>query len=144
VLRLTMHPRLPSGLNAVSSAIMLDRVLAVDPAGTVFLSPDAGRHWEIVPVQWTGKAVAVEAPSRALNPLKVEGNAETVTASADEQAPAAPASAANGPPQPGPTIPLNSGAAPMVPAMLFKLTNDRHAIWVSADGKVWRPRLPPG
>ena len=68
-LRLLTHPRLPSGLNAVSSAVILDRILAVDPEGALFLSRDATKHWERVPIQWTGKAVAVQAPPRELYPM---------------------------------------------------------------------------
>jgi hypothetical protein len=154
-MHLTSHPRLPSGLNAVSSAVMLDRILAVDPEGAVFLSRDATRHWERVPIQWTGKAVSVQAPPRELYPVnaKVRNDATLHTSpvasisimpapptpppaappSAD-QSPAAPP-ARNAPPAPGPPAPA-SDTLPM-PGMLFKLINDQHQTWVSPDGKVW-------
>jgi hypothetical protein len=110
-LHLTSHPRLPSGLSAVSSAVMLDRTLAVDPEGAVFLSRDATKHWERVPMQWTGKAVSVQAPPRELYPLNAA---------------------------PGPPAPAGAVEALPMPGMLFKLINDHQQTWVSADGKVWQ------
>jgi hypothetical protein len=50
---------LPSGLAAVSTAVAQQSVLAVDKAGSVFLSEDSGIHWESVARQWNGRAVAV-------------------------------------------------------------------------------------
>jgi hypothetical protein len=50
---------LPSGLVAVSRASSQQNVLAVDKDGGVFLSTDAGGHWESIGRQWNGKAVAV-------------------------------------------------------------------------------------
>ncbi|HEY1895075.1 MAG TPA: hypothetical protein VGG62_02335, partial [Terracidiphilus sp.] len=156
-LRLTSHPRLPSGLNAVSSAAMLDRILAVDPDGAVFLSRDAAKHWDRVPVQWTGKAVFVQAPPREFYPLNSAAQkdealhtspvaAVSINPEPPAQAPAVPsppvesmkeaksATAAPGPPP----SPANADAALPIPGMLFKLINDRHQTWVSADGKIWR------
>ncbi len=57
---------LPSLLPAVSSVAALNRMLAVDPAGSVFLSEDAGIHWKSVEKQWKGRAITAriqEAPS---------------------------------------------------------------------------------
>ena len=50
---------LPSGLAAISTATARQRTLAIDQAGTLFLSEDAGSHWEPVARQWTGRAVRV-------------------------------------------------------------------------------------
>jgi hypothetical protein len=122
-LKLARHPRLPSGLNAVSSAAVFDRLLAVDLAGALFLSHDAGKNWELVTTQWTGKAMEVIAQPRS--PSEAAPAASDSTAESRPAAPPAPTSA-------GP-------AAPPVPALLFRLVNDRHQTWVSADGKVWRP-----
>jgi hypothetical protein len=157
-LRLTSHPRLPSGLSAVSSAVMLDRTLAVDPEGTVFLSRDATKHWERVPIQWTGKAVSVQAPPRELHPL----NSAAAKDAAPHTSPVASISIVPAPPAPGPATPpppVQSPATPTpgsappapgpppspadalaLPGMLFKLINDQHETWVSADGKVWQPQ----
>jgi len=50
---------LPSGLTAVSTAAIQHRLLAIDPAGTLFLSEDSGASWQPVPSQWTGHPVQV-------------------------------------------------------------------------------------
>ena len=148
-LHLTRHLHLPSGLEAVSSAVMLDRALAVDSEGAVFLSRDIGKHWETVPVQWAGKAMQVAAPPRALERLKSDADLEEAVSGAPEEpalvestsqrisGSAPPASVT--PPVPAP-LPANAEAARTAPAMLFKLVNDRHQTWVSVDGKVWRPQ----
>jgi Putative zinc-finger len=155
-LRLISHPRLPSGLNAVSSAVILDRILAVDPEGAVFLSRDATKHWERVPIQWTGKAVSVQAPPRKLYPLNAAAQEDptlhtspvasvSVMPAPPAPVPATPPSADQSPatptagsesPAPGPPPPPADALA--LPGMLFKLTNDHHQTWVSTDGKVWR------
>ena len=108
--RLSTPLNLPSGLGAVSSAAMLNRLLAVDTAGAVFLSQDAGKHWESVNAQWTGKAIQVHAPPPDIYRLRTADAAASV--------------------EPAP--------APQPPAMLFRLLTDRRQTWVSADGKVWR------
>jgi hypothetical protein len=50
---------LPSGLAAVSTALVQRNVLAVDKAGGVFLSTDSGEHWDSIGRQWSGQAAAV-------------------------------------------------------------------------------------
>jgi hypothetical protein len=156
-LRLTSHLRLPSGLNAVSSAVMLDRILAVDPDGAVFLSRDAAKHWDRVPIQWTGKAVSVQAPPREFHPLNSAAQKDAalhtsqVTSVSINPQPPAPAPAVPPPPVQSmnaaeqaaaasgpPPFPASADAARPMPGMLFKLINDHHQTWVSADGKVWR------
>jgi hypothetical protein len=154
-LGLASHPRLPSGLNAVSSAVMLDRILAVDSDGAVFLSHDAAKHWERVPIQWTGKAVSVQAPPRELYPLNAAAQNDaalhTSPVAAVSITPAPPVPAPETPPAPvesikaaesataapGPPPPAGAVEALPMPGMLFKLINDHHQTWVSANGKVW-------
>jgi hypothetical protein len=156
-LRLTSHLRLPTGLNVVSSAVMLDRILAVDPDGAVFLSRDAAKHWDRVPIQWTGKAVSVQVPPREFHPLSSAAQKDgaphtspvasvSINPEPAAQGPAAPppsvesmkaAEAATAAPGPPPS-PAGADAAFPMPGMLFKLINDHHQTWVSADGKVWR------
>lgn len=148
VLRIAGRTKLPSGLNSVSSAAMLNRLLAVDSAGAVFLSQDAGRHWEAVPAQWNGKAVALHAPPQGFYRLTASAGLETLGAAslaapATEEKPSNPSPSASTPAPPPPassSAPLaaKAGAAPPIPAMLFTLVTDRHQTWVSADGKVWR------
>jgi hypothetical protein len=57
--------KLPGGVRAVSAAVTPDRTLAVNPAGALFLSEDAGLHWEPVAQQWTGRAIEVRATKAA-------------------------------------------------------------------------------
>ena len=48
-------------------------MLAVDRDGAVFLSTDAGAHWNPVERQWTGRAVEVRAQ------MEVKAKADTAT-----------------------------------------------------------------
>lgn len=60
---------LPSGLNALSSASVAGRTIAIDPSGALFLSEDNGKHWQSIQTQWTGRAVLVRArqfPTKSL------------------------------------------------------------------------------
>ena len=111
-----VHPiHLPSGLPAVSIAAAGHLMLAIDKAGTLFLSDDSGSAWEPVTKQWTGRAVAVrrQAP--------VSGNTEAAPAAEAETAGNAPASTSAAPP----------------PATVFEILNDHGLAWVSTDGKNW-------
>jgi hypothetical protein len=56
---------LPSGLAAISTVTEQQRILAIDLAGALFLSEDAGKHWELVAQQWTGRAVKVRVQAGA-------------------------------------------------------------------------------
>lgn len=105
----TIH--LPSGLAAVSAAAADHRTLAIDQAGTLFLSEDSGKHWEIVTRQWTGRAVVVRTQMTA--------NTE-----------AASVTGASGSSSGG------VGAAPL-PATFFELLNDQNQVWLSTDGITW-------
>ncbi len=55
------QPALPSGLPAISSAESEGRRVALDSAGYLFFSRDAGVAWQAVAIQWTGKAVSVRS-----------------------------------------------------------------------------------
>ena len=124
-LRLTKRLKLPSGLNPVSSAAMFNRLLAVDSAGTLFLSGDAGKHWDTVPVQWTGKVMGVSAQPRTL--AGPADSPETAAASI-ELAPSPPPADAQS---------ADIKAPPPVPAVVFRLVNDQHRAWISSDGRTW-------
>jgi hypothetical protein len=132
VLRVTKRLKLPSGLNAVSSAGTPSRLLALDPAGAVFLSVDAGKHWDSVPPQWTGRAIEVRAQQWTVH----SGNVGPVAS-----APAEPSlddrSSASLPPATVAIQPATVQATPAVPPMLFRLVNDHHQTWISTDGKTW-------
>ena len=55
---------LPSGLLSESTETTKDRTIAVDGAGAVFLSEDAGGHWVSVAKQWSGRAIAVRLQTK--------------------------------------------------------------------------------
>ncbi len=50
---------LPSGLGTLSMASGAARSIALDAAGTMFLSEDGGKHWQPIQAQWTGRALLV-------------------------------------------------------------------------------------
>jgi hypothetical protein len=142
VMRLARRVKLPSGLNTVSSAALLNRLVAVDSAGGVFQSQDGGKRWEAVPAYWTGKAVQVQVPTHSLYTLMPvhETQAPELTPApvpvpdAPEESPAAPHSAAT---NAAPSAAKANADPPVLP-LQFKLVTDRHEVWVSTDGKLWR------
>lgn len=149
VLRVAKRAKLPSGLNTVSSAVLLNRLLAVDSAGSVFLSQDGGRGWEPVFAQWTGKAIEVQAPPHGLYHLMAASHDRSRETAGPDQASLnpSPSEAVKNAPAPPPSLSVRNSspalakkaeAAPPRPAMLFKLVTDHHEVWVSADGKTWR------
>jgi hypothetical protein len=122
----------------------------LDSAGAVFVSQDAGKHWDAVHPQWSGKAIAVRAPAQGLYQVMPVAGPESldtagITAPQTEEKRASPnvnATVSSPPPPPpapasGPAV-TTAGAGPPIPAMLFKLITDTHQTWVSADGNVWR------
>jgi hypothetical protein len=151
LMRLARRAKLPSGLNTVSSAALLNHLLAVDSAGSVFLSQDGGKRWEMVKPQWSGKAITVHAPAQNGHQL-LTGTAaredSTAVSGNSQKAPAEDGRAVNAPAPPPPAdanaaspaenATLISTAAPGPPNLLFKLVTDRREVWVSLDGKVWR------
>jgi hypothetical protein len=111
--RMAIAIHLPSGLPAVSMASAGQRMLAIDQAGTLFLSEDQGGTWEPVTRQWTGHAVVVRRQA-------------TVSG---EVAPAfAPETTGN--------TSADTSAASR-PAPVFEILNDQSQIWLSTDGKIW-------
>jgi hypothetical protein len=54
---------LPSHLETVSAISDARLVLAIDSAGKLFASRDAGRHWKSIAPRWTGHAVRVNIAS---------------------------------------------------------------------------------
>jgi hypothetical protein len=105
---------LPSTLPAASTISNGFATLAVDSVGELFLSKDAGMHWQRVAQQWTGKAVKVSLESPV---SKTQGLAGTPSAGFDAVTPAA--------------VPTRVG---------LELTTDAGAVWSSVDGLVWRQR----
>ena len=51
---------LPSNLGVLSEAVVGTKTVAIDTAGSVFVSRDNGKGWEPVKTQWNGRAVLVK------------------------------------------------------------------------------------
>jgi hypothetical protein len=102
---------LPSGLAVVSRASRGPFMLAIDAAGTLFLSQDHGGTWTQVATQWTGRAVAVTREFAA------KGGAQTEQSRPSAKTPAATPAAQ--------------------PSVTFELLNDKNQAWVSTDGRTW-------
>lgn len=116
---------LPSGLAVISSTSIPSAsvssasrgafVLAIDTAGTLFLSEDQGSTWERVKTQWTERAVAVRQLSATNGALR--------------SAPAAEGGTNSG-------VSGNAGPAPSS-SVTFEILNDKNQAWVSTDGRIW-------
>ena len=102
---------LPSGLAAVSVAAAGHRTLAIDKAGTLFLSIDEGVHWEMVTRQWTGRLLL--ARTEIVNNTFAAPSAESQEGSSS-----------------------GAGAAAS-PVTSFEILNDENQAWVSTDGETW-------
>jgi hypothetical protein len=118
VLRKAQMGRLPSGLTAVSSVTALHRTLAVDQAGTVFLSEDSGSHWEPIARQWAGRAVEV----RLQQPWNSNAALAPIGGAAQDASK------------------LGAVDGALQPAQVFEIVNDSDLTWVSADGRNWKAK----
>lgn len=108
-------PTLPSKLPALAVVEHASRTLALDTAGALFRSDDAGVTWISVPPQWQGRPLTLRLshpPSAAQ--------------------PAADMNAA----RPTDARPQTQALAPQVPA--FELTTDSGAVYTSSDGQIWQ------
>ncbi len=129
-LRSNQPVSLPNGLTSVSTAAIPGLLLAIDPDGAVFLSSDAGKSWNPVSPQWTGKALEVRALSRYFAQSELlQASATSRAADSSSSAPQAPVSAEASPAIRGPEL---------ITPTFFRLVTDRHQTWVSLDGKAWR------
>lgn len=108
----TRQIRLPSGLDAISVASVNQVQLALDRAGTLFLSKDEGAAWQQIPSQWKGRAILIRRKSSAPSPA------------------AAPAAD-------GLSGGATGGAQTATPAPIFEIVNDEHQVWQSTDGINW-------
>jgi Putative zinc-finger len=110
---------LPSGLAALSIASANHRFLAIDKAGSLFVSDDGGTTWKSVAIQWTGRAISVlvqKAPVATINAAMQAQSASS--ASADNEPSAAAGSATP-------------------PSTSFEIVNDNGDKWWSTDGLLW-------
>ncbi|MDP9049277.1 MAG: hypothetical protein M3O31_00930, partial [Acidobacteriota bacterium] len=107
------QPSLPSHLPTVSTIANAQQQLAIDAAGSLYRSQDAGVTWQSISIQWTGRAVKLQLASPT-DALKLGRSAGST----------APAKAA-------PTAPSQAG---------FELTTDTGSIWTSTDGQTWKQK----
>jgi len=108
-------PTLPSKLPALSVVENASRALALDTAGALFLSDDAGLTWHSVQAQWQGRALAL----RLSQPRSAALQAPTRNTANDAEA-----------------RPQTQTLALTVPA--FELTTDSGDLYTSPDGQTWR------
>jgi len=101
-------PTLPSKLPALSVVERAGRTLAIDTAGSLFRSDDAGVTWHLVPTQWQGRALTVHL---AQPPSAPQPEAATNAAGASSQ--------------------------PQAIAPAFEVTTDSGARYTSPDGQTW-------
>ena len=104
---------LPSGLAVASLASAAHRAVAIDTAGTVFVSEDSRGAWKSVKPQWAGRAILVRTHTPSLPASKT-----------------APAAAT------GDSTSAAVRPAPN-PASFFEIVNDKNQIWQSTDGTTW-------
>ena len=117
---------LPSNLAIMTTISNGHQTLAVDTAGALFLSLDAGQHWTLVDQQWTGKAAQLSlAASPSTQPSQQRGAIHGAV------------SAAMSPARAG--VNTNAAATTTIP-LSFQLTTDSGAVWTSPDGLIWKPR----
>jgi hypothetical protein len=113
---------LPSKRLTASSISNGSETLAVDSAGDLFLSKDAGVNWQHIAQQWTGRAIKVTLTSPA---AKKQLDASKATA--------------------GKTAASATNFGSLTPASStkksgFELTTDTGANWYSPDGLIWEKK----
>jgi hypothetical protein len=106
---------LPSRLPVLATTSNGRQQLALDTAGALFRSEDAGVTWRPVAAQWTGRAVKL-----SLSPAS-PGFAKDALADTSASRSATPA----------------AKTAP-TPPPLFQLTTDTGQLWTSPDGQTWK------
>jgi hypothetical protein len=108
-------PTLPSKLPTIAVVENAGRTLALDTAGALFRSDDAGVTWHPVPAQWQGRALTLRLsqPPSATQPAASMNAASAAVARQQQLA-----------------------FAPQVPA--FELTTDSGVTYTSSDGQTWQ------
>jgi hypothetical protein len=107
-----MAPQLASRLPTAARVARGRRVLLMDAAGTLFLSRNGGKSWKKVKPLWVGKVAQIALANRA---------ASSGVDADDLKRKAEPATAPNAP-------------------VVFQITTESGAVWVSADGTRWQVR----
>jgi hypothetical protein len=125
--------KLPGKKPVVAQLVATGRILALDTAGTLFITYDSGKRWTAVAPQWSGKAVQLSfAPSPARLYLNQPQSNQTQI----------PSNQSN-----GYIINGSQNAAPqqqtqqtLTPTVGFQLTTATGVVWLSTDGLTWHPR----
>ena len=116
--------KLPSHLAIASTITRGDQMLALDTAGTLFLSTNSGRHWKTVAAPWPGRAVRVTlaslpiAAKQPASPL-LDGNASGAALSN---------SALKSSSGPSITGIITDPAGAIIPGVSLRITNTRTGI----------------
>jgi len=122
-----MHAALPGGQTPIFAASAQHHLLAIDAAGALFLSNDAGKTWELETPHWTGRAVALRVtPSGNGAETGKQADRQASDSAASSPQASAAGAAAVGEPQ-----------AQRAPVAQFEIVNDSGAAWTSVDGKTW-------
>jgi hypothetical protein len=108
---------LPNGQKPIATAASANLILAIDSDGALQLSNDAGKTWQPIPQQWTGRLVAIRTMPIVTYPSPTPGPAQNP---AGGQSSAAP--------------------APQTPLAQFEITTDHHTVFTSPDGHIWKPK----
>ncbi|MFC5861129.1 anti-sigma factor family protein [Acidicapsa dinghuensis] len=117
-----MQTLLPTGSHPTIAVAARQRVVAIDPKGSLYLSQNAGVLWLPVTQQWTGRATSLRIFMPQLVSGKTPVASDKITSSGASNAPVPDAN---------------------VPKQFFELTTDRGALWFSEDGTTWKPRDKP-
>jgi hypothetical protein len=117
---------LPGGLRTLSSASSPHRTVAIDMAGGVFLSEDAGITWKAVAPQWSGRVVLV----------RFRENQKPI----DARQTAQPGPSVGGPVSAVSGLSGRAVAGSLTPPGQFEIVNDTGQMWLSADGKTWKAK----
>jgi hypothetical protein len=116
---ITQIAPLPSKRPAISTISNGHETLAVDSAGDLFATENAGIRWRQIARQWTGKAVKVSlaSPNSMMRTAPISPAGATASKNSETAKPAAVATKVS-----------------------FELTTDTGAILSSPDGVVWKQR----
>lgn len=111
--KMKKQPSLPSNLRAASTVSNGQQEIAIDTAGSLFRSQDAGVSWQSVPVQWSGRAVKLQiAPITGTSSLGTGANTATAAST-------------------------TKGLPKATVQSTFELTNEAGTVWTSKDGDTW-------
>ena len=105
-----LQPTLPSHLPALSTVTNARQALAIDTAGALFRSEDAGVTWTPIATQWKGRATRLALA----HPSGLGGGQAMAKSGANTVA-----------------------AAPQPTPQTFELTTDTNATYTSTDGQTW-------